>query len=257
MVSGVAALLMSVEAERGLKPSGAKVRKILLASCAPPSDDQIEIASTQLAGRLDVGRALDLLLGPSATLSEKEDPLTTASLPRIETYQPQSMARRMAPEPQNSASNMSQDEALVPAHGDCGCGCGGQGGECTCGGAQKTQLVYAIGRLGVSFISQTRRDSIWRLVNGSKDGDLKPIGDEALQKLFQKQAFQSQSVVWTLSRTEVPMYAIAPAGAFAAETYAWLVSEWSDKTVEFVSLPGVLAGSTTLYDGGLRNCTPC
>lgn len=27
------------------------------------------------------------------------------------------------------------------------------------------------------------------------------------------------------------------------------MSEWSDKTVEFVSLPGVLAGSTTLYDG--------
>jgi hypothetical protein len=208
MVSGVAALLMSVEAERGLKPSGAKVRKILLASCAPPSDDQIEIASTQLAGRLDVGRALDLLLGPSATLKEKEDHLTTASLPRIETYQPQCIfpqgqeddARASDP-----ASNMGQDEALVPAHGDCGCGCGGQDGECTCGGAQKTQLVYAIGRLGVSFISQTRRDSIWRLVNGSKDGDLKPISDEALQRLFQKQAFQSQSGVWTLSRTEVPI----------------------------------------------------
>lgn len=45
------------------------------------------------------------------------------------------------------------------------------------------------------------------------------------------------------------MYAIAPAGAFAAETYAWLVSEWSDKNVEFVSLPGASAGSTVLYDG--------
>ena len=196
---------MSVEAERGLKPSGAKVRKILLASCAPPSDDQIEIASTQLAGRLNVGRALDLLLGPSATLSEKEDPLTTASLPRIETHQPQSIfpqGQRDDAKASDPASNLGQDEALVPAHGDCGCG--GQGGECTCRGAPKTQLVYAIGRLGVSFISQTRRDSIWRLVNGSKDGDLKPISDEALQKLFQKQAFQSQSVVWTLSRTEVP-----------------------------------------------------
>jgi hypothetical protein len=241
---------MSVEAERGLKPSGAKVRNILVASCAPHGHDRIEIASTQLAGRLAVARALELLLGPSATLREEEDPLTTSSLPRTETYRPQCIfpqgqqddAGEAAP-----ASNTGQNEGLVPAHGDCGCG--GQGGECTCAGAQQKQLVYAIGRLGVSFISQTRRDSIWRLVNGSKDSDLKPISDEALHKLFQKQPFQSQSVVWTLSRTEVPMYAIAPAGAFAAETYAWLVSEWSDKTVEFVSLPGVLAGSTMLYDG--------
>ena len=253
MVSGVAALLMSVDAERGLKPSGAKVRKILLASCAPHGDDRIEIASTELAGRLDVARALELLLGPSATLRQEEDPLTTSSLPRAETYRPQSIFPQgledAAGEAAPSAATPGENEGLVPAHGDCGCGCGGQGGECTCAGAQKTQLVYAIGRLGLSFISQTRRDSIWRLVNGAKDGDLKPISDEALHKLFQKQPFQSQSVVWTLSRTEVPMYAIAPAGAFAAETYAWLMSEWSDKNVEFVSLPGVLAGSTTLYDG--------
>jgi hypothetical protein len=45
------------------------------------------------------------------------------------------------------------------------------------------------------------------------------------------------------------MYAIVPAGAFAAETYAWLLKEWADKEVEFVSLPGVLAGQVALYDG--------
>ncbi len=252
-VSGVAGLLMSVEVERGQEPSGEKVKRILLASCARADDDQIEIASTHLAGRLDIARAADLLLGPSATLNEREETLTTSSSPRIEIDRSQSIFPQgegiEADGHADAQATILPSDGLVPAHGDCGCGCGGEGGECTCGSTQKTQLVYAIGRLGVSFINQTRRDSIWRLVNGSQEGDLKPISNEALQKLFDKHPFQSQSVVWTLSRTEVPMYAIAPAGAFAAETYAWLVNEWSDKNVEFVSLPGVLAGSTVLYDG--------
>jgi cyanobactin maturation PatA/PatG family protease len=138
----------------------------------------------------------------------------------------------------------------VPA--DCGCGCGGAGGECTCGGAQKKpQLVYAIGRLGVSFISQARRDSIWRDINRGlkKDEPKRPISDPTLQELFKKEPYQAQSVIWTISRTEVPMYAILPAGAFAAETYGWLLKEWSDKTVEFISLAGMLAGQVALYDG--------
>jgi PatG C-terminal len=32
-------------------------------------------------------------------------------------------------------------------------------------------------------------------------------------------------------------------------TYEWLVKEWSDKDVEFVSLPGTSAGQVALYDG--------
>ena len=55
--------------------------------------------------------------------------------------------------------------------------------------------------------------------------------------------------MWTLSRSEVPMYAIVPGGAFAAETYEWLVSEWKDAEVEFASIPGMVTGQIDLYDG--------
>jgi hypothetical protein len=101
----------------------------------------------------------------------------------------------------------------------------------------------------VSFISPTRRDAIWRRVNGKREGDLKPISDDELKALFKEEPFQAQSVVWTLSRTDVPMYAIVPDGAFARQAYNFLVEEWSDPKVEFISLPGVLTGSVTLYDG--------
>jgi cyanobactin maturation PatA/PatG family protease len=256
-VSGVAALLMSIDKDRGIAPSGQRVRRALLASCAPPSPEHVVMASAQLSGRLDVARAVDHLLGTSASASPGESMVTMSSAIQDGLRQPGTNASRPAgatvaeaeapPRPMDTIAPPAR--GLVPA--DCGCGCGGDGGECTCKGgkAGRPQLVYAIGRLGVSFVSQARRDSIWRTVNGGVDGDLKPITDAALRDLFKKQPFQAQSVVWTLSRTEVPMYVIVPTGAFAAETYKWLAEEWSDKEVEFVSIPGVLAGQVALYDG--------
>jgi cyanobactin maturation PatA/PatG family protease len=165
-------------------------------------------------------------------------------LSKEQTMTANAMASASA-EPAQSPILPASQQAIEPS----GCGCGGKSGDCGCSGQTKPQLAYAIGRLGVSFISQARRDAIWRNVNGSYSGDLKPITDEALATLFREQPFQAQSVIWTLSRTEVPMYAIVPAGAFAAEVYKWLVAEWADKEVEFIAVPGVVAGEVTLYDG--------
>jgi hypothetical protein len=245
-VSGIAGLLMSVDVERGINPSGRRIRNVLLQSCAAPAADQVEMASTHLAGRLDVARALDLVRGTSASINDGEGKVAMSNLSETSGD-----GRQVSGSiPKAADADRPPNAGLVLA--DCGCGCGGHGGECSCGtgGApKKPQLVYAIGRLGVSFISQARRDSMWRLVNGKAEGDLKPITDQSLRELFEKQPFQAQSVVWTLSRTEVPMYVIVPAGAFAAETYKWMVEEWADRAVEFVSIPGVLAGQVALYDG--------
>jgi cyanobactin maturation PatA/PatG family protease len=258
-VSGVAGLLMSIDVERGAKPSGDKIKRTLLSSCAPPSHSEVQMASTHLSGRLDVSRALDLLIGSSQTASPREATLTTSSLPDNADHQsaapsPQPHATAAAAEATpielRAPPSRAPERGLVPA--DCGCGCGGSAGECSCGGAQKKpQLVYAIGRLGVSFVSQARRDSIWRDLNrGAKGVDAKkPLDPPILQEFFKKEPIQAQSVVWTISRTDVPMYAIMPAGAFAANTYKWLVDEWADSKVEFISLPGVLTGQVALYDG--------
>ena len=257
MVSGVAGLLMSAGAPARRETQRRRIRKALLASCIRPSDTEVQMASTHLSGRLDVSRALDVLTGPSAATSHREEALSTSSQPDT------AESHRAVPQPEPAASvsasprievrppRPTQGQA-VPARGllpaDCGCGCGGGEAGCTCA-EKKPQLVYAIGRLGVSFISQARRDGIWREMNKGKRDDLKPITDANLQELFAERPFLAQSVVWTVSRTEVPMYAIVPMGAFASETYEWLTEEWADKNVEFISLPGVVAGQVTLYDG--------
>ena len=121
---------------------------------------------------------------------------------------------------------------------------------------KEPQLVYAIGRLGVSFISQARRDgNLARDEQGQRD-DLKPITDANLQELFADRPFLAQSVVWTVSRTEVPMHAIVPMGAFASDAYEWLTEEWADKNVEFISLPGVVARQGPVRRPGRRRRRP-
>ena len=89
-VSGIAGLLMSVDVERGIKPSGRRIRKVLLQSCAAPAADQVEMASTHLAGRLDVSRAVDLMLGTSASISNGEGDIDHDSLPEASRARPSS-----------------------------------------------------------------------------------------------------------------------------------------------------------------------
>ncbi|MGQ3355239.1 MAG: S8 family serine peptidase [Phreatobacter sp.] len=250
IVSGVAALLMSLDASNGISPSAARVRRILKSSADPCDPGANERCGPFLLGRLNVGRAVQMLKDHKPPLP-KEATMTT---PELHTKPIVLESPALVPagvDAGGTPAPLAAPNGVAPA---CGCGgkCGG-GAACTCGDKAKSspQLAYAIGRIGVSFPSLARRDALWRAVNGGREGDLKPISNAALLDLFGKQAFQAQSVVWTLSRTEVPMYAIVPSGAFAAETYRWLVEEWADADVEFASIPGLIAGQTTLYDGSV------
>jgi hypothetical protein len=277
-VSGVAGLLMSVDVEAGLQPSGARIRKILLGSAVRPQSAEVE--STHLAGRLDVSLAFERI---KSLAPQGEENLANRS-----SSEEGPMAPRTQAQPGFSAGadpiafppgQTAAAPAIAPAHEDCGCGCGGgSAAKCTCAeaAAPRIQLVYAIGALGVSYVSEARRDSIWRILNepaeeegapkkarrrGTKTAEqdddgvprdeesLVPLTDENLARLLESTPYLTQSVVWTLSRGETPMYAILPSGAFANETYGWLLRRWTDPLVDFVAIPGMIAGKITLYDG--------
>jgi cyanobactin maturation PatA/PatG family protease len=260
VVSGVAGLLMSADVEAGFEPSGSRIRRILLDTSIRPQPGDVELAGTRLTGRLDLVRAVEQLRASTSENAPREGFVSTSSLPEEGADQ----KRPTAPGRRNDAKRSERAPApvveteppvgLVPAHADCGCG--GTGGECTCSSTapeKSVQLVYAIGSLGVSFVSQSRRDSILRTLNETRDAVDMTLSDEALQALLASKPYLAQSVVWTLSRSEAPMYAVVPAGAFAADTYTWLSREWTDPNVEFVSIPGILAGHMTLYDGSPVN----
>lgn len=233
-ISGIAALLMSLALAAGKPLGGARVRQILLDTARPCNSSDAYLCARFLRGRLDVIAAMQALKRGSDIMPQEEKSMSLAQAENV------SEANLLQP----AGALVIPEVAIQPA--------GEANGQCACGGAgNKPQLAYAIGRLGVSFPNQTRRDAFWRAVNGNREVDLKPIDNNELLKLLKEQPFQAQSLIWTLSRTEVPMYAIVPSGAFASETYRWLVEEWADSAVEFASVPGILAGKTTLYDGSV------
>lgn len=111
------------------------------------------------------------------------------------------------------------------------------------------KIVYALGTLSYDLGSDTRRRSL------STSLDDKSFYDPAaLLKDLKKASntYLAESIIWTLSIDEVPVYAIRPSGAFAAEGYKQLLSLLDDQLTEGaerISLPGVLDGHVGLPSG--------
>ena len=64
--------------------------------------------------------------------------------------------------------------------------------------------------------------------------------------------WEAASITWTLNADQTPLYAIAPAGPFAARAYE-LLQEFLDEQlrgeIELVSIPGRLGGRVRLFNG--------
>jgi cyanobactin maturation PatA/PatG family protease len=136
--------------------------------------------------------------------------------------------------------------AVTASHASAGCGCGGTGSTCTCGTAARPALVYALGELGYDFGTQARRDSFIQAGLANPDD-----ATQALAFLTSNPAFAS-ALIWTLSQDATPIYAVLPAGPFAAQSYERLREFLNDQltaAVERVSVPGVTAGTAALLSG--------
>jgi cyanobactin maturation PatA/PatG family protease len=117
--------------------------------------------------------------------------------------------------------------------------------DCACGGGTAS-LVYALGQIGYDFGTEARRDSL--VQQGIRD----PHDSRQLSAHLKANAFQATAVVWTLTQDATPIYAIRPAGPFAAETYERLrefLNAAQEEGVERVSIPGVVSGTETLTNG--------
>jgi cyanobactin maturation PatA/PatG family protease len=139
-------------------------------------------------------------------------------------------------------------ESLLVTPSDCGCG---GGGECSCGGgaAKKPALVYALGRIGYDFGSEARRDSF---VQGMPANANNPFLLDNLLSFLTENPYEAPSVIWTLNLDATPIYAIQPAGPYAANVYERLrdfLRGQLHEGVELVSIPGVIAGSVRLQSG--------
>lgn len=253
LVSGVAALLLSVQRKRGEEPDPHAVRMALINSATPCNLTQATDNRRCLSGRLNSRGALNLIIEGGTTMSvttliEPSEATTVAptELPVVEPVTPIAALRAQASTAAVFASEATPaiSAGIIPSD----CGCGGGATACTCGTNKATQLVYALGKVSYDFGTEARRDSFAQAMPGSAN----PHDPVQLAAYIVENPFEAESLIWTLNLDATPIYAIVPAGPYAAVAYERLRQALQGQLgqgVELVSIPGVISGSVTLLSG--------
>lgn len=281
IVSGVAALLLSLQIQHGEKPNPHKVRDAILNSALPCDKSETDANYRCLAGKLNVLGATYLLQGEK--MSQQLEAIEAAAcgcggtsnvdvaeeIP--ETLPLQSETVNMeAITPQYSSSTNSANFVMpstnlastnspyiTPSQSN----------------DNGTSLVYALGTLGYDFGTEARRDSFKQLMPGvtvnipgtdpqapptSTVVPAHPYDARQMVDYLRQSPSEAKSLIWTLNLELTPIYAIEPVGPFASNVYAALqellagqvLPEDNDDYIERVSIPGRLTGKTVkLFSG--------
>jgi hypothetical protein len=240
VVSGVVALLLSLQRVRGLEIDPSLVRAALLRSALGCDYQRVPDCQRLLAGRLNVRGAISLLQG-NLTMSE----MTAApTLAPAASDQPAEAGAppAAAPEPPGAEPSVSPSAVRPSA--------------CSCQGTGPLQLVYALGQLGYDLVSEARLDSLAQKLaaeaGGSAAQRVLAFDPRRLLTYLEQNPWDAAAVEWTLSLDGTPIYAIRPGGPFAADAYQLLrrfLREQLDEGVERISVPGVITGKVTLLMG--------
>ncbi|HUG92263.1 MAG TPA: PatA/PatG family cyanobactin maturation protease [Planctomycetaceae bacterium] len=260
IVSGVAALLMSIQRQRGQRVSAHAVRQALLDGAVGCDESPTADCRRLLAGRLSVERALAHIISPTHVTTEAETAMaehidSSAQSPvrssnRLGSYLENGggdapawgghLPPAVAPVvergvlPPAAFSAPTSDAAPAPKTAGCSCG------------AKTRTLVYALGQIDYDFGTEANRDSF--LQQGLEN----PADPQALLAHLDASPWAAESVIWVLVQETTPIYGVRPAGPFALAAYdrlrEFLRGQLADD-VSHVSIPGVESGEVTLLNG--------
>jgi cyanobactin maturation PatA/PatG family protease len=126
----------------------------------------------------------------------------------------------------------------------------------------RSNLVYALGTLGIDFGTEARRDSFKQLMPAVEVDNTavpaNPYDARQMVDYLENNPSEARSLIWTLNLELTPIYAIEPVDAFAADVYETLVqmlagqvqAQTSEDFIERVSIPGRLTDRTVkLFSG--------
>ena len=281
VVSGVAALLMSLQLQREEKPDSQKVRTALLKTAVPCHAQETRRC---LVGQMNISGAIAHITGETMSESELEnnngieascgcESTPEASLPGsvglenslptpadngvvatgvveagVTASQPLSSTNtsnnQISAMPNNSQSNNSN--GITPSQPP----------------QDVTNIVYVIGTLGYDFGTEARRDSFKQLMPAVTIGNTQipanPYDARQMVDYLANNLSEAKSLTWTLNMELTPIYAIEAVGSFAREVYEALQellageveAEDAERYIERVSIPGKLTGRTVkLFSG--------
>lgn len=275
IVSGVAALLLSLQVQRGETPDPAKVRAVLLETAIPCTDKDTDDISRCLLGKLNISGALQYFTG--GIMSEELDTVETVDSIEAAGCGCAEITNSAEPEPSPEEFIPPEFFPVVPAVTTSAPFTNSSNSQSTTmsnrtsnyitasqapSDLAEVNLVYALGTLGYDFGSEARRDSFKQLMPGVQiDGTAIPANPYDARQMVDylgDNLSEAKSLIWTLNLELTPVYAIEPGGAFARDVYAILQqllsgqiqAEDSENYVERVSIPGILSGrSVKLFSG--------
>jgi len=258
IVTGVAALLLSLQRQRGENPDPHKVRAAILESALPcdalTTDDQRRC----LIGKLNIPGAEKLVLGgkmsdleeaavnPSgcncdvneqvqqlvedvqntlqpATAEEPTEAVVTAS---AQTLEASSAVEANSPSPVMTASApqpspSTSANSVMPNTNVSYITPSQAPSDLT-----DATLVYALGTLGYDFGTEARRDSFKQLMPAVEVDNTavpaNPYDARQMVDYLESSPSEARSLIWTLNLELTPIYAIEPYGPFAREVYGVL-----------------------------------
>lgn len=248
LVSGVAALLMSIQMKTGRPADAQTVRRAILASAVGCEQQPTADCRRLLAGRLNVPGALSLVTqGEYSEMSERENQTVPAACERAQNDfdeeeademaiggdQPSAPVQQVQPPAAEEPSRGSKRSQEKPV------------GKSTCSGGEPT-LAYVLGLIDFDFGTEARRDAF------VQRGVANPNEPALLLPHLEENPWDAIGLTWILVQEATPVCAVQPAGPFAGEVYkrlAQFLREQCEEGVSQVSIPGYVAGSTTLMNG--------
>ncbi|MDY7047886.1 MAG: PatA/PatG family cyanobactin maturation protease [Microcystis panniformis WG22] len=270
IVTGTAALLMSLQLEQGLSPDAEAVRAALTNSAIPCDPKEVEEPERCLLGKINIAGAYELLTGEPLKEVEKQGKEETEEkeageqLP-VTLVSPQSPVITAISNlnnlengtiPSNVTENSTSvtisekqqiSNTIVPSN---------------ITPSQRSNLVYVLGTLGYDFGTEARRDTFKQLMPTITIDNLElpsnPYDARQMVDYLESNLSETKSLIWTVNLELTPIYAIKPVGAFAAEIYqvmqymlaGQILPEADEDYVERVSIPGMLTEETVrLFSG--------
>ncbi len=249
IVTGISALLMSLQLQRGEQPNAEAVRQAILNSAIPCDPEEVEEVERCLLGKLNIPGAYQLVTGEEL-ITRPEISLVPwlsqgmnyqEALPPVLVVEKEPRSLHSQPEAGNEQNNHSPfQRTLAISQGidslaDVAVTTHAGAAVATLTPSQpndgitpslKTNLVYALGTLGYDFGTEARRDSFKQLMPAVEiDGTIVPANPYDARQMasyLEQNPSEGKSLIWTLNQELTLIYAIDPKGAFAADVYETL-----------------------------------
>nr|ANA85201.1 BisG [Prochloron sp. LV5] len=207
VMTGISALLMSLQVQQGKPVDAEAVRTALLKTAIPCDPEVVEEPERCLRGFVNIPGAMKVLFGqPSVTISFAGGQATRTEHPGYAAVAPASIPAPMAQSatPAVQAATPTQTaiapstEPANPATVEASTAFSGN--------------VYALGTIGYDFGDEARRDTF-------KERMADPYDARQMVDYLDRNPDEARSLIWTLNLEGDVIYALDPKGPFATNVY--------------------------------------